>query len=313
MTNELISVIVPIFNVENYLGKCIQSICAQTYRNIEIILVDDGSTDRSGKICDEYAGKDPRIRVIHKPNGGLSDARNAGIEVAVGKWFSFIDSDDFISQDTIEKLYQAAISNHCQISVCNMVRIFEDGETQPFYNPVQTTTVLDKAKRFDTLNQPSVCNKLFDATLFEGVRFPKGKFYEDTFVYHILANRSSRIVLTGHDGYLYLSRRESILGQPRYTDRYFDMIEAVYERVTYLLAHNISHYGEEACLSLYAAVFAAEKHITKTAQNREKFQQMWEWYQVAYKHLIHRSDTGVKQKIRLFLLKNFPMLHNRIY
>lgn len=313
MTNELISVIVPIYNVENYLDKCIQSICAQTYQDLEIILVDDGSTDSSGAICDTYVPKDPRVRVIHKQNGGLSDARNAGIEVAVGKWFSFIDSDDFIANDTIEKLYLAAVSNNCQISVCNMVRIFEDGETQDFYNPVNEVTILKDSQRFETLNQPSVCNKLFHADLFDGVRFPKGKFYEDTFVYHVLAYRAKNIALTGHNGYYYLSRRGSILGQPRYSDRYFDSVEAVYHRVSFLLAHQVPKYAEDACLSLYAFVSTAYRNIPKTAQNEENFRQMQGWYKVAYQHLMQRKDVSVKQKLRLVLLRYFPRLHNRIY
>ena len=123
--NNLISVIVPVYNVYGYLDKCIQSIQRQSYPNIEIILVDDGSTDGSGVKCDEYAVKDSRIKVIHKTNGGLSDARNAGIEIAAGKWFSFIDSDDYISETCLEELLTAATDNECQVSVCNMVRVMK--------------------------------------------------------------------------------------------------------------------------------------------------------------------------------------------
>ena len=105
MNDELISVIIPVYNVELYLESCIQSICKQSYKNLEIILSDDGSTDHSGKICDKYASLDPRIKVIHKENGGLSDARNAGIEVASGQYFMFVDSDDTISKNTIECIF----------------------------------------------------------------------------------------------------------------------------------------------------------------------------------------------------------------
>lgn len=313
MKEECISVIVPVYNVERYLEKCIESICCQTFADLEIILVDDGATDRSGAICDEWSRRDPRIRVIHKENGGLSDARNAGMEVAVGDWYMFVDSDDTITPDTIERLYKAATQHQCEMAVCNMVRIYDDGATEPFYNPASELTVLDGNQRFETLKQPSACNKLFRAELFRDVRFPKGKFYEDTFVYHILAHRANRIVLTGHDGYYYLSRRESILGQPKYTDRYFDLIEAVYERVTYLLAHAVPHYGEEACLSLYAAVSNGEKHLVKTEENAWKFEQMHRWYKVAYDHLIHHPDIGIKQKLRLVLLRYCPVLHSKIY
>lgn len=311
--NKLVSVIVPIYNVERYLEKCIESICRQKFTGIEIILVDDGSTDHSGEICDEWSRKDSRIRVIHKENGGLSDARNIGIEAASGAWYMFVDSDDTITPDAVQLLYEAAMAYDCEMAVCNIVCIYHDGATEPFYNPVSELTVLDGQQRFETLKQPSACNKLFRADLFRDVRFPKGKFYEDTFVYHILAHRASRIVLTGHNGYYYLSRRESILGQPRYTDRYFDMAEAVYERMTYLLAHQVPYYAEEACLSLYAVVSNGEKFIVRTAANAPKFVQMRRWYRVAYDHLMRHPDTGIKQKLRLVLLRYCPALHSRIY
>lgn len=313
MATELISIIIPIYNVEQYIDKCIRSICLQTYQHLEIILSDDGSTDSSGIICDEWAKKDHRIRVIHKENGGLSDARNAGIEIATGNWYAFIDSDDFIVDDTLERLYNVAVSNNCQMAVCNMVRIYENGETEPFYCPVTEPTVYHGNDRFATLNQPSVCNKLFHAELFENLRFPKGKFYEDTFVYHILAHRAQAIALTGHDGYYYRSRRESILGQPIYTDRYFDCIEAVYERVKYLISNQIPHYAEEACESLYVDVRLGYQYIPHREDNQLQFVQMWQWYQVAYDHLMRHPATSFKMKLRLVLLKYIPGLHNKIY
>lgn len=311
--SELISVIVPIYNVERYLEKCIDSIIAQTYQNLEIILCDDGSTDGCGAICDRYAGLDSRIQVIHKPNGGLSDARNAGIEIARGNWYVFIDSDDFITSDTVERMYAAAVSTGSQIAVCNIIRIYDDGGTESFYRPSTEETLLAGESRFETLKQPSACNKLFRADLFEGVRFPKGKFYEDTFVYHVLAHQAENIVLTGHDGYFYLSRRESILGQPKYTDRYFDRIEAVCERVKYLVEHQVPYYAQEACESLYADVRVGSQYIPRTEENRKKFNQMWEWYDVAYRHLMSHPNTSMKMKLRLVLLKYAPQLHNKIY
>ena len=313
MKEKRISVIVPVYNVEQYLEKCIESICRQTYEDLEILLVDDGATDCSGMICDQWAQKDARIRVIHKKNGGLSDARNAGIEVATGAWYMFVDSDDTITPDTIERLHEAAVAHDCEMAVCNMVRIYDDGSTEPFYAPVRELTVWEGQRRFETLKQPSACNKLFRADLFRHVRFPKGKFYEDTFVYHILAHRASRIALTGHDGYYYLSRRESILGQPTYTGRYFDFIEAVNARMTYLLEQQVDYYGQEACLSLYVAVANAEKHLAKTADHANQLAQMRRWYRTAYDHLMKHPDTGIKQKLRLVLLRYFPTLHSRIF
>ena len=207
----------------------------------------------------------------------------------------------------------AAIGTGSQIAVCNMVRIYGDGETEDFYRPVTEQTLLAGNDRFETLKQPSVCNKLFRADLFDGVRFPKGKFYEDTFVYHIPAHRAENIVQTGHDGYFYLSRRESILGQPKYTDRYFDMVEAVYHRTVYLLEHDVPHYAQEACLSLYAVTANGEKLVPKTDKNREKVAAMRRWYLTAYTHLMRRPDTSWKQKLRLVLLRYAPGLHSKLY
>lgn len=313
MDEVLISVVVPVYNVEHYLKKCVDSICHQTYRNLEIILVDDGSTDCSGSLCDEFATSDSRIRVIHKSNGGLSDARNAGMELASGEWWMFVDSDDYIAPDTAETLLLAAVENHCEIAVCNMMRIYEDGKQEPFYCPVTEPTIWAGEQRFETLRQPSVCNKLFRADLFKELRFPKRKFYEDTFVYHVLAHRANRIALTGLSGYYYLSRRESILGQSQFTDRYFDYVEAIHERAMFLFNHGVSRYGEEACLSLYAAIVNSTKNIRKTPQNAEHFQRMWEWYELAYRNLMSSPDTSIKQKLRLFFLKYAPKIHNKLY
>lgn len=313
MESDLVSIIVPVYNVEMYLKKCVDSIVNQTYRNLEIILVDDGSTDSSGQICDTCKEFDDRIMVIHKSNGGLSDARNVGLSVANGKYCAFIDSDDFITSDTVERLYSAMMGYDCQIAVCNMMRIYEDETTESFYRPVEKLTVLSGEQRFETLKQPSVCNKLFQTELLKGIQFPKGKFYEDTFIYHVLAYRAKKIVLTGHDGYYYLSRKESILGQPQFTDRYFDFVEAVYIRMRFLLEHNVVRYGEEACLSLYVAVANSEKWISKTEQNTEKFAQMRKWYRIAYRELMNSSYIGIKQKVGVVLLRYFPSIHCRLF
>ncbi len=313
MKNELISVIVPVYNVERYLEKCVKSLCRQTYKNLEIILVNDGSTDRSGEICGFLSKTDARIKVINKENGGLSDARNAALDFAHGSKIMFVDSDDYLSEDAAEKLLSAAEENDCEIAVCNMIRVFEDGTSEPFYCPAKETTVLCGNDRFETLCQPSVCNKLFSAELFDDVRFPKGRFYEDTFVYHILAYRAKKIVLDGNDGYFYFLRKGSILGAPKFSDRYFDYIDAVYERMAFLFENGVEDYGKGAALSLYAAVSDAEKNILKTEANKELFKKARREYTEAYVRLIRSKNVGIKQRIRLVLLRYTPMIHGKIY
>lgn len=152
MKANKISVIVPVFNVENYLEKCVKSIIEQTYKNLEVILVDDGSTDKSGFLCDELKKQDYRIKVIHKTNGGLSDARNAGIQVSTGKYLSFIDSDDYLERTALEQMMQAILISHSEIAICNIMRFYDDGCTEEFYNPTDNQEVLEGIRRFDTLN-----------------------------------------------------------------------------------------------------------------------------------------------------------------
>lgn len=314
MEEVLVSVVIPVYNVEKYLQKCVESVLKQTYRKLDIILVDDGSTDLSSKMCDELGNYDKRVTVIHKRNGGLSDARNAGLDVAKGEYYAFIDSDDYISVDMIEIMVNSIKKNNCDIAICNMVRFSDSNGFYLFYHPVVQEKVLSGKERFDTLNQPSVCNKLFASSLFKNIRFPKGKYYEDTFVYHELLYRAKSIVLTGTNSYWYLERSDSIVGSLRYTPRYFDFIEAVWRRAEFLIEKNVHPYGEEACLSLYAAFSNAEKYIKKDSKNKEKFKKAREQYGFAYKVLIKQShNVSLKQKVRLFMLKFFPVFHSKIY
>ena len=125
MEKPLISVIVPVYNVKQYLRRCVDSILKQTYENIEIVLIDDGSTDESGAICDRYAQKDVRVKVIHKENGGLSDARNKGMQEARGEYFAFVDSDDYIAKDYIAYLFELIVENKAQISLCGYLKFIE--------------------------------------------------------------------------------------------------------------------------------------------------------------------------------------------
>lgn len=312
--DKKISVVVPVYNVEQYLSKCIESILNQTYRNIEIILVDDGSTDQSGKICEEFKEKDERIKVIHKGNGGLSDARNAGIEVAEGQYYSFVDSDDYLECDALESMLEAVATTNSEIAICNIMRFYDDGTTSEFYNPVNEKEMWEDNKRFDSLKQPSVCNKLFESKIFENIRFPYGKFYEDTYVYHELLYRANSVTLTGKTGYWYLARKDSILGRPTYTDRYFDFVEAVYQRAKFLVDRRVQPYGDEACLSLYAALANAEKNIEKSKENREKISKVRAYYREMYAYIMRQNNEyNMKQKVRLIMLRYFPKIHSKLY
>lgn len=209
----MISVIVPVYNVDQYLCKCIDSIKKQTYSNLEIILVDDGSTDKSGQLCDELAKSDSRIRVVHKKNGGLSDARNAGIEIASGEYLGFVDADDYIDLNMYESMISLLQKYKADIAVCG-INYVTDGK-------VQKISCLDEVKEYNTNDalstyfltneiNASACNKLFSTRLFECVRFPFGKKYEDIAVMHLLLEKANKIVHCGEAFYYYLNRAGSI-------------------------------------------------------------------------------------------------------
>ena len=178
-----VSVIIPVYKVEKYLEKCIDSVINQSYSNLEIILVDDGSPDNCGKICDKYAKKDNRIRVIHKTNGGLSDARNNGIKIATGNYIAFIDSDDYVTEDYIEYLLKLIIDNNSDISIVMPYEVDENYIVKKIfkrekiynYNSNDALKTMLYQKKFET----SAWGKLFKKNVVNGIYFPTGKIYED--------------------------------------------------------------------------------------------------------------------------------------
>lgn len=213
MKEELISVIVPVYNVEKYLNRCVDSIINQTYKNLEIILVDDGSPDNCGNICDRYAEKDSRIKVIHKPNGGLSDARNAGISVANGSYITYIDSDDFVTKDYCEFLYNNIKKSKADISICKHYIMFEDG------SKINTGTgkkyLLNKEETFLKLLYSedldvSAWAKLYKRETTKNILFPKDRLYEDSATTYKLIDKCERIIFESEPKYIYAVRKNSI-------------------------------------------------------------------------------------------------------
>ncbi len=219
MKQPLISVIVPVYKVEPYLRKCVDSILAQTYTHLEIFLVDDGSPDNCGKICDEYAQKDSRIRVIHKKNGGLSDARNVAVDVAGGEWFIFVDSDDCVSPDYVETLYRLVERHQCKAGVA-WLRTFHEGEEPETSQPAYLEKVFDKMEGvekmfYQELFDTSAWCKIYHRSLFQtGIRYPVGLLYEDLPTTYLLFLQSDRIAFCNRTVYNYLLRANSIEGQP---------------------------------------------------------------------------------------------------
>ena len=216
MEEYKVSIIVPIYKVEKYLEKCIDSILNQTYKNLEIILVDDGSPDKCPKICDDYAKKDERIKVIHKKNGGLSDARNFGIDIATGDYISFIDSDDFISKDYVEYLLNLIIKYDADISIIlplkfkddNRIKIKQKSAKIKVYNAYKALEVMLYQKEFDN----AAWGKLYSKKIIKGIKFPKGKLYEDIGTTYKYILKSNKVVYSNAIKYFYIKRNDSIMG-----------------------------------------------------------------------------------------------------
>lgn len=211
--NELVSVIVPIYGVDDYLSKCVDSIINQTYKNLEIILVDDGGKDKCPEICDEYAGKDGRIKVIHKKNGGLSDARNAGIDIAKGEYFVFIDSDDWVETTMVEHLLAACKKYNVKMAACGryvtdgtvIVRTAYEG-AKGVYSPEEALNEILSGKSLDV----AAWDKIYVRDLFDDIRYPVGENNEDIAVFYKIVDAAGEVAHCGTNEYYYRSRPGSI-------------------------------------------------------------------------------------------------------
>lgn len=236
---DLISIIVPVYNVEKYLNNCIKSIIGQTYKNIEIILVDDGSTDNSSKICDDYAKKDKRIKVIHQKNSGLSEARNIGIKNASGTYIGFVDSDDYIAKDMFEYLFKLVKTNHADISICNYSMVTEYTNEDKSKNiEKEKIKILDSKDALKELLsekriQNYAWNKLYKKSLFENLSYPAKMKMEDLGTTYKLFLKAKKIILSNQKKYFYLQRPESILNNPDST-LHINNLTLSLERYNYL-------------------------------------------------------------------------------
>lgn len=302
-----ISIIVPVYNVEKYLTKCIDSITNQTYKDLEIILVDDGSTDNSGQICDQYAKKDNRIKVIHKENGGLSDARNVGIKNSTGEYLSFIDSDDYIDKDMIECLYNAITNANSDIAVCGK---YIEEETGKYYlRNVNSQLKIYNSKEAlksiltNNLIDVSACDKLFKKTLFKDIQFPKNKYFEDMGTIYKLIDLCNSIVHIGSAKYHYIQRQDSITKTKfdmRYNDLYEHMnqfIELINKKYNYLNEYVLSYQLQ----NLITIIIEYHNGINEDKENYIEIRNK------AYKELKNNKKNILKSK-KIKLTKKIMMI-----
>lgn len=295
--NPLISVIVPVYNVEEYLKKSIESILNQSFADFELILVNDGSTDESLLICNYYGQIDERVVIINKKNGGLSSARNAGLDVAKGKYICFIDSDDWIHTNMIKVLYQNMVDYNADISQCNLVKTrnekITDSVSQSFRNRLYTNIeMLNRLHEGSNIINVIICNKLYKRELFNHIRFPQGKIHEDEYVNYKLFYRAKKIICTNQKLYYYRQRKNSIMGREFNLSR-LDGAYAFMERIEFYNFINMKTLYQKEILHLlyyFTKIYPLVKKIPDSNKVLRKLRKLYRVY------FIKLLKTGYKNK-----------------
>lgn len=236
---KLITVIIPVYNVERFLSRCIDSVLSQSYKNLEILLIDDGSTDGSSEICDHYAERDYRIKVIHQKNQGIAAVRNVGVLKATGEYLFWLDSDDYVSEEIIYKLYNNLEKHHAEMSICNFAKGMESEYT--FQSKKNAECIEFDAKYGQEMIykddhyafiMAASWAKLIKKELYDGLKYPEGKLFEDIYMSHHLIQRCSKIVYTDEILYYYFQWPESILGKTLRIEK-LDYLDAFEDRILF--------------------------------------------------------------------------------
>lgn len=309
LMNEIVSVIVPAYRVEQYLTRCVESILAQTYPHLEVILVDDGSPDGSGALCDALAARDERIKVIHKENGGLSDARNAGIEAATGEYLMFVDGDDYIAPDMALKLLAAMTESGADAAICNFRLVADDPDDGTYEAkntdlPIRDEVISGRAVLEEKLLGPKswywviACNKLYKKSIFKEVRFPVGKLHEDEFSLFDIMSRCERLACVPDMLYCYVQREGSIM-QQKYSVRRLDAVEALLLRAKKLIAGAFSK--ESIACALNSAMGCMNgmfrRKLHKEAPYKARYRELALQYREIGFFKILSYMTGIKKKL----------------
>lgn len=311
MNDNLISIIVPIYNVEKYLNQCIQSIVKQTYKNLEIILIDDGSTDKSPELCDEWATNDKRIKVIHQKNQGAAMAKNQGLESATGELIAFVDSDDCIKIDMYERLYKLLKEKQCDIVECGY-QCFENNITDEKITK-NRLEICNNEKAIEYLIDNSlmkqvVWNKLYRKEVIGDIRFPKGRYIDDEFWTYKVLNEATRVCITNEKMYYYRQHNSSIMGR-QYNVKRLDAVDAFEERMVYIKKNQpklknkatLSYIGmvmyQYQCLTLH------RKKLDKDKRFRNRiFKGVMKLEKSEFKKAIALANTKYKLWYRMFFV-----------
>lgn len=319
--NSMISIIIPVYKVEKYLDRCVQSVVDQTYKNLEIILVDDGSPDNCPNICDKWKNKDSRVRVIHKKNGGLSDARNAGIEIATGKYIAFVDSDDYIKPEMYEKLYFAINEYKADMAICNLQCVDDEGnliDKNIQRLPIKKEVISGREIVANQIWKEKgwywivVWSRLYSRKLFEYIRFPVEKLHEDEFTAHLFWSACEKVACVEGIYYNYVQRSESITNE-HYSIRRLDSIEAILMRLDYMLDNNYSEKSIHNCYNLYYSVLieSYKKVSVKEKMVKKRYKELQCFYKKIFWKLIKKKQ-GILRKSRYILNYISPYYGNKL-
>lgn len=319
MMNIEISIIVAVYNLESYLPKCIDSILAQTFTNFELILVNDGSLDKSGEICDDYEKRDSRIRVIHKENGGVASSRNAGLEVAQGKYIGYVDNDDFINKYMFETLYKHAVLHSSDIVVCDFMRIDNEQycNTEELVSDydVQHFTGMEALEQLYTDDYVTLVvpwNKLYKREVLENITYEIGNLYDDETVVHKLLYNSKNITYIHTTFYYYLTRIGSQINSP-FTIKRFGKVYALSDRVDYFNKHKLHHLHEKALKHYYEFfIWYYNTAATELIGVEKELKALKKTFNRRLLSLLKLKDLGWKEKCTSILFWVSPFLYKAL-
>lgn len=274
--NDLISIMIPAYNVDRYIDKCLETLCGQTYSNIEIVIVDDGSTDTTGKKCDEWAGRDDRIRVIHQENRGVSGARNACVRNATGEYVAFVDPDDMVATDYVETLYRCILDNDVPMAQGRSENFFSEEDIKNFRSTDDCRVLTGKEMCHILMTEYHkgwgiLMTKMCKRSIYDDIVFPQGRIHEDDYCIYRLYWNAGKVALTDRIVYYYRSKREGSITHVKYSLHRLDSLDALTKRCEFFRQQEQQSLYEDACLSLCRARVSALQSMEKAeVENKEK-------------------------------------------
>ncbi len=318
-----ISVIVPVYRVEQYLKRCVDSILGQTYKNIELILVDDGSDDMCPGICDSYAKQDSRVRVIHKSNGGLSSARNEGLKHATGNIISLVDSDDYINCNMYSDMMKQMAETDADIVMCDYKIVYTEIEDEQIKNVNDAISVLltdgkeAQYQAYDSYEKrvtyAVAWNKLYKKELFEGITYPENRIHEDEARTYQLFYRAKKIAYIRYPYYYYFQRRDSIVGK-KISRINLQLLDAYIDKLEFYRLNNEKDLWElEAFHSMHMTCYVKRKFGTEKIRINFLSEPQWKRLRIELKHYTEMNITSLREKLEIFFFISWFAAYYKIW